>query len=152
MSKLHKRFLNRLNLWLGSLIAILTGTACDPIVLPTYGVPPLEDMYGPAPGPVFRVMGNVHNDTGEALQRMQVVINCGKNDTTYTDGGYFEQAYNSIPKKVTLIVNDTTNTYESYTTTKNIDIDGLDGNDFMGRYLSFDIMLTKKPDTNNQDK
>ncbi len=154
MSKLRKRFLNRINLWLGSLIAILTGTtSCDPLV--EYGVPPVSVMYDPASGPVFRVSGNVHNDTGEMLENMQVVIDCShleKNDTLYTHYGNFGQIYDAIPKKVTLTINDTTDIYESYTTTKQINVTELEGNDFTGHYLSFDIMLTKKPDTNNQDK
>lgn len=155
MSKLRKRFLNRLNLWLGSLIAILTGATSCNYNVPEYGVPPVATMYDPASGPVFRVSGNVHNDTGEMLENMQVVIDCShleQNDTLYTHYGSFGQIYDVIPKKVTLTVNDTTNTYDSYSTTKQINVAELEGNDFTGHYLSFDIMLTKKPDTNNQDK
>ncbi len=147
MSELRKRFLNRLNLWLGSLIAILTGTACDPVVLPTYGVPPVEAMYGPMPAPMFVVSGEVHNEAKEPLHKMQVVIDCNyleKNDTLYTHEGTFGKAYDAIPQTVTITVNDTTNVYQPHTETKWIRVSDLEVGWGDSRALTFDITLTKK--------
>ncbi|MGM9831959.1 MAG: hypothetical protein ACI3Z5_08105 [Paludibacteraceae bacterium] len=137
MSKLHKRFLNRFNMWLASIIAILTGTtSCDPVV-----------MYGPGPGPTFSVFGKVQNEAKEPLERMQVIINCSgmQNDTIHSnDEGIFGHPYDAIPGTIVITVNDTANIYESYTEAKKIKVSELNGDDFTGRSIHFDITLTKK--------